>query len=100
MFLYNVTVGVDRSIEAEWIQWMKTEHIPNVMKTGLFVENKMYRVHTADEEPAVSYAVQYFATTLDQVQQYLEKFAPHLREESQEKFGSRQAAYRTLLEEV
>lgn len=100
MFLYNVTVGVDRSIEVEWIQWMKTVHIPNVMNTGMFVNYKMYKVHTAEDEPAVSYAIQYFAPTLDHVQQYLERFAPLLREESNTKFGSSQAAYRTLLEEV
>jgi hypothetical protein len=100
MFLYNVTVGVDRVVEAEWIQWMKAEHIPNVMKTGLFTDHKMYKVHTGEDEPSASYAIQYFSPTLDQVQLYLDKFAPILREEANQKFGSQQAAYRTLLEEV
>ena len=100
MLIYNVTVGVDKAIEAEWLSWMKTEHIPRVMRTGMFVENKMYKVLTHDDEASVSYAIQYRATNLDSVQRYLEDFAPALRAEVQEKFGSRQAAYRTLLEEV
>jgi hypothetical protein len=100
MLVYNVTVGVDKEIEQEWLSWMKNSHIPNVMKTGMFVDNKIYRVLTHEETDSVSYAIQYFASTLDSVQTYLENFAPNLREEAQAKFGSRQAAYRTLLEEV
>ncbi|MFZ5971561.1 MAG: DUF4286 family protein [Bacteroidota bacterium] len=100
MLVYNVTVGVDKSIEAEWIAWMKGTHIPNVLRTGMFVESKMYKVLTHDDEASVSYAIQYYALNLDNVQNYLENFAPRLREEAQLKFGNRQAAYRTLLEEV
>lgn len=100
MLVYNVTVGVDKSVEQEWLDWMKTTHIPRVMATGMFVENKMYKVLTHEETDSVSYAIQYFAANLDSVQIYLEKFAPSLREEVQVKFGTRQAAYRTLLEEV
>ena len=33
MIIYNVTVGVDKSIEADWLAWMKEVHIPDVIKT-------------------------------------------------------------------
>jgi Domain of unknown function (DUF4286) len=100
MLLYNVTVGVDKEIEREWLLWMKATHIPDVMKTGMFVDNRMYKVLTHEETESVSYAIQYFAQSLDFVQTYLDKFAPELREESQNKFGMKAVAYRTLLEEV
>jgi len=32
MYLYNVTVGVDKEIEEEWLRWMKQQYIPSIMK--------------------------------------------------------------------
>ena len=37
MFLYNVTVGIDKDAEQEWLQWIKAEHIPEIMRTEMFV---------------------------------------------------------------
>src|SRR5690349_8057948 len=44
MLLYNVTVGIDKVLEAEWLIWMRDQHIPAVMATGYFKEYKMYKV--------------------------------------------------------
>ena len=99
--LYNVTVGIDRSVEKEWLQWMKTEHMLDVLNTKMFVQAKIYKVlHDTEDENTVSYSVQYLAETLTHVEKYLEQFAPELREEANKKFGGRHVAFRTLLEEA
>ncbi len=100
MLLYNVTVGIDRDVEMEWLQWMKDSHIPNVMNTGMFVDFKMYKVLHDQEDGTISYSVQYFARSIDEVQQYLEVFAPRLVEEHRARFANKHVAFRTLLEEV
>lgn len=100
MFLYNVTVGVDPSIEKEWLQWMKTEHILDVLNTGMFVTAKIYKVLYESEDGTISYSTQYFAESLDHVEKYLEQFAPALREEVNKRFAGKHIAFRTLLEEV
>jgi hypothetical protein len=100
MFLYNVTVGIDADIEQEWVLWMKTTHIPDVLKTGLFVDYKFYKVLHDNGDGSISYSVQYFATSLDNVVLYLEKFAPALVEEHRQKFRDKHVAFQTLLEEV
>jgi hypothetical protein len=100
MIIYNVTVGVDTSIEAEWLSWMKKVHIPNVMRTGLFVSQRILKVITHDDPASASYAIQYTATSIETLQQYLDRHAPALRQEVQDKFGDRQVAYRTILEEL
>jgi Domain of unknown function (DUF4286) len=100
MFLYNITVGVDADIEQVWVQWMKTTHIPDVLKTNLFVDYKFYKVLHDNSDGSISYSVQYFATTLENVVQYLEKFAPVLMEEHRQKFKEKHVAFQTLLEEV
>ena len=100
MLIYNVTVGVDKAFEQEWLLWMREIHIPDVMATRMFVGYKMYKVLTTDDEDSVSYAVQYSAKSLNEVEIYLDKFAPALREEVKKKFGDQQVSFRTLLQEV
>lgn len=100
MILYNVTVNIDVEVEEEWIKWMKEIHIPNVMATGMFIENKFFRLLHDVEEGGVNYSVQYFTESMDQIKNYQEKFAPALQAEVKEKFEGRYVAFRSLLETV
>jgi hypothetical protein len=99
MMIYNVTVAVDKEIEEEWLIWMKTVHIPDVLRSGKFLDHKLYRVLSHDEA-TTSYAIQFFIRQMEDLQHYLTHYAPALRQESHRKFGDRQVAFRTLLEEV
>lgn len=100
MLLYNVTVGIDKDSEAEWLEYMRDKHIKAVLDTGLFVSYKLYKVLHDQDDGTISYSVQYFAKTIEDVHQYLETFAPALIEEHRKKFHNRHVAFRTLLEEV
>lgn len=98
--MYNVTVGIDKEVEREWLHWMKTEHIPEVMRTKLFTDYKMYKVLHDEDDGTISYSIQYFAQTLDQVTLYFEKFAPSLLEKLRLRFKDKHVAFMTLLDEV
>lgn len=100
MLLYNVTVGVDKDAEEEWLRYMREKHIKDVLNTGLFVEYKMYKVLHDEEDGTISYSVQYFARSIEDIQRYLEVFAPALIEEHRRKFQNRHVAFMTLLDEV
>ena len=100
MLLYNVTVGIDKDVEFEWLEWMKVEHIPEVMNTGMFVEFKMYKVLHDQEDGNVSYSIQYFARTINHINIYFEKFAPKLLEKLRIRFKDKHVAFMTLLQEV
>lgn len=100
MLLYNVTVGVDKDIEQEWLQYMKEKHIQAVLDTGLFVGSKIYKVLHDQEDGTISYSIQYFARSIEDVQQYLEVFAPVLIEEHRKRFEHKHVAFRTLLQEI
>ena len=60
MLIYNVTVKVETGIEAQWVQWMKTEHIPQVLATGCFTGHKMLKLISEPATDGVTYAIQYF----------------------------------------
>jgi hypothetical protein len=100
MLLYNVTFGIDKVIETEWILWIKDHYLPTIMSTGLFIEYKMYKVLTHDDEASVSYSVQCFANNIEDVLKYLNDYAPLITELHREKFKDRHVAFNTLLDEI
>jgi hypothetical protein len=97
--LYNVTCSVDPEIHEEWLNWMVNKHIPDVMNTGMFLENRICRIHEY-EENGVTYAIQYVARNQNDLNEYMEQFAPALQKEHADKYGSHVAAFRTTLEIV
>jgi hypothetical protein len=100
MLLYNVTVGIDKAVEAEWLIWMRDRHIPVVLATGYFKDFKMYKVLHDQGEDTTSYSVQFFAESIEDVLAYLEKAAPVIMEALRVAFRDRHVVFQTLLEEV
>lgn len=79
---------------------MKNEHIPDVLNTSMFLNYKIYKVLHDNNDGSISYSVQYFSESLENVVQYLEQFAPPLIEKHKQKFGGKHVVFLTLLEEV
>ena len=100
MILYNVTVSLDENIEADWLRWMKEDHIPRVMNTGLFVDRKIFKLLSHEQEGAITYAIQYFADSINQINDYQDQHAEALQAEHTEKFKDKFVAFRTMLEHV
>jgi len=100
MILFNVTYGIDKEVEVEWVAWMKETHIPKVLNTGLFEGYRFYKVLTHEEENSSSYCIQYFTPTINHFNKYLEEFANSLMEEHRQRFRDKHVAFNTLLEEV
>ena len=98
MILYNVTVNIDPEVHDEWVQWMKTKHIPDVLATGMFTENRFLRVLNTEEGEGVTYSIQYTAPSMEHYEQYRSVFAPALQAEHTDRYRNRFVAFRTLLE--
>jgi hypothetical protein len=100
MILYNVTVNISRMAEAEWMNWMKTVHVPEVMATGLPIAHKMLRLLTEVENEGTTYSVQYTFRTMDDFLAYQNEFQAELQQKHHDRYRERYVAFRTLLEEV
>jgi hypothetical protein len=96
MILYNVTVSIDPTISEEWLEWMRSTHIPDVMATGCFIESRLSRVHGV-EEGGVTYAITYLSPSQEMLDEYQATHAPLLQKDHSEKFAGRFAAFRTFL---
>jgi hypothetical protein len=101
MIIYNVTVNIEDSIQSDWINWMKTVHIPQVMATGFFLENRMAKVLSTQEgETGHTYAIQYTCNSMKELKEYQEKCSNPLQVEHGKRYQGKFVAFRTLLEIV
>ena len=100
MILYNVTVNIEDSAHSEWLEWMKSKHIPDVLATGLFIENKIFRILSPNPEEGFTYSIQYFLKSIQEYEKYQKEFAPKLQEDHSLKYKNKFVAFRTVMESV
>jgi uncharacterized protein DUF4286 len=98
MIVYNVTTRVDRQIEKAWLTWLKTEHIPAIMATGLFSEYKLF--HLLEQEDEITYVVQYFAPSMEHYKKYIDELSLQFHQRTFDKWGDRLISFRTVMEIV
>lgn len=90
---------MDVEIHADWLYWMKQQHIPEVMATSCFVSHRMLKVLDPPNE-GVTYCIQYIADTQEKYNEYINNFAPALRAAFPENFTNKFVIYRSLMEFV
>lgn len=101
MIIYNVTCSMEKSLAAEWLDWMLAEHIPEVMATGCFLEYRVMKLlTTAPDDTGVNYAIQYTAAAMPDYDRYREIYAPALQQKTRDRFGDQVTAFRSLLEDI
>lgn len=99
MYIYSVTVSIDKDVAKEWLQWMKSKHIPEVMETGYFTEYKVCKVLNVEDE-GETYSTQYTFKAMQDIETYQEKEAPRLQADMKNLYDGKYIAFRTLLEIV
>ena len=99
MIIYNVTVSVEESIKVDWLIWMKSVHIPEVMATGIFFKSQINRVIVqADSDN--TFAIAYSCESMEDLHQYQVKFASNLQKKHVNRYGDKAVAFRTLMEVI
>lgn len=98
MIIYNVTIKVEPAAAKDWLKWMKEEHIPDLMGTGLFIDYRLSRLLEQDEADGVTYIVQYFCDQMEHYNTYISEYAQGMRDKGFARFGSKFVAFRTIME--
>ena len=99
MIIYSVTINIDDDVQQDWLHWMKEVHIPDVMSTGLFVENRLLKLLNVDDQ-GTTYSIQYMMRSMDDYETYQKDHAPRLQAEHTQRYRDKFVAFRTLLEVV
>ncbi len=100
MIIYNVTINIDQSVHEHWLEWMKNEHVQEVMRTNCFEGCTICRIlHTEVEtEQEYTYCFQYTCQSMVQLEHYKTHFAPALQHDVEQRYANKFVAFRTVLE--
>ncbi|WP_047548433.1 DUF4286 family protein [Psychroserpens sp. Hel_I_66] len=100
MIIYNVTVNIEDSVHEQWLEWIKTEHIPQVLGTGKFEKATLSQVLVEEELGGKTYSIQYRSYSREALDTYYREDADRLRQEGLKKFADKMLAFRTELQIV
>ncbi len=97
MILFNITIILDDEIHNEWLHWMKTRQIPDVMNTGCFVSNRLLNVLDSPNE-GVTYCVQYISDSLENLNEFKQKHEHMIQANMPEQFNNKLVLFPTVME--
>ncbi len=100
MIIYNVTAKVDHNIAEAWLEWLKTEHIPEVLGTGCFTDARILLLMEVDESDGITYAIQYHSESKALYNRYIKEYSTTLRDKGTEKWGDKFVAFRSVMQIV
>lgn len=95
--MYIVEITIDRNRHADWEEWMRHTHIPDVMATGCFRHAVLTRDADSDTDDRVGYRVLYQAHSRSAFERYEEQDAESLQREHTARFEGAFEASRALL---
>ena len=99
MILYNVTINIEQSVHDQWLHWMQSKHINDVLASGKFTSARMVKV-LIEEEGSTTYSIQYTAENKEKLESYYREDAPRLRQEGLALFADKMLAFRTELQVI
>jgi len=97
MIIYNVTVSVEESISNDWLEWMKSVHIPEVMACGIFIKAQINRVFS-EGDSNYTYAIAYQCASMKDLHKYQINFAAELQKKHISRYNDKVVAFRTVME--
>lgn len=98
MILYNVTITVDKDVHEDWLRWMHSTHIPDVMSTGMFLSYRISRLIGHEHEDAEIYSIQYLVQDMSTLVRYQSDYAPALQKDVRDRYNGKFEVFRTVME--
>ena len=100
MIIYQVEVTVPKDLVEQWLDYMTSHHIDDVVNTGMFISSELVRVVDPSSDDHVVFRVRYTCDSNDKLTRYRSEFAPALMADHTRIFGDRVSAVRTVTEKV
>lgn len=98
MLLYNVTIKIDRKIREEWLQWMRSAHIPKTKNKSGFIGHRICRLLGTDESDGFTYAVQYLCPDVGVFRDFQLEYQDEMETEMMQRFPNQFVHFSSLLE--
>ncbi|HPI41151.1 MAG TPA: DUF4286 family protein [Pseudobdellovibrionaceae bacterium] len=98
MVVYSVRITVQNQIYDQWVEWLKTEHIKEVLACEGFVkaELRLGKSAVALESSSQEVLVDYYVESDDLLKKYLKEKAMDLRQKGMDLFPGQYSATREV----
>lgn len=98
MLIFNTTYQVTTNHTENWIQWIKTEHIPFMLKSEVFIEPQITKIVGSEDETGTSFSVQFKINDMDTLVLWHNQYAIEFQDKVSSKFGTEVVFFSTVLE--
>lgn len=98
MYIYNTTFFIHESRLPEVLHWLKTRFIPETQRDNLLLQPRMLRAITSTDSDEMSYAVQFEADSLADINQWRATIEPPLMQEMSFTFLTAVSTFSTIME--
>ncbi len=96
MFIYNLTVLIDESIEQEWLSWVNSNLIQAVMETGFFHSYQLLQVTDSPNE-GLTFCLQFRTDEISLLQSYQSLYAQQIESEQQVAFANQLVTFSSTM---
>ncbi len=100
MYIYNVTVNIEKDVEGHFVLWMQQTHLPDMLQTRKFTEAKMTQVQIEEDMGGSTYSIQYTCKSKEILEEYYTEFADKMRGDMDKNFAGKYVAFRTELDVI
>lgn len=101
MVIYSVRISVSPECHDEWLSWMRSVHIPDVMATGHFLDFSVARLlEPMRQDDWERYRIDYRCESTENLKSYQQRDAVRLQAEHSNRFHGQYEACREVLEMV
>ncbi|MEY3386097.1 MAG: hypothetical protein RIR53_908 [Bacteroidota bacterium] len=100
MIIYQVEVIVPDDLVEQWLEYMTSHHIDDVVNTGMLVSSELHRLTDPSTDGHTTFRVRYTCESQDKLTRYRTEFAPALMADHTRIFGDRVVATRSVSERI
>ena len=101
MLIYSVTVNIQNDVMVDWLQWMQSIHIQEVMNTKCFNSFTLRQIISPEsEDESTTFNISYKCSDPKLLQEYFDNFAQELQKRHSEKYEGKFVAFRTILKDI
>ena len=88
---------MEEDIHQDWLNWVNSSHINEVMNTGCFVSNRILKVLDSPNE-GVTYCIQYIADSIENYNEYKLIHSSQHQADLPEQFQNKLVTFQTTME--
>lgn len=85
MITYEVKISIDPNAESDWLNWMKTKHVPDVIATGLV---RSFQILSPQGEDNTYHFHYHFENQAD-YDRYQQEFSTPLRDDHNQRYADK-----------